>query len=99
MKFDKNYLLNLVFRIESLAKRFRFIIMFVIFSLMYGYILIQINLVNSRQPSQSQIESNLMEPSKSKINPEYVDKITSLEEESVDIKAIFNEARKNPFAE
>lgn len=99
MKLDKTYLLGIIARAETLIKRFRFIIVFAVFSLMYGYLLLQVNITNNREPDVSQIKGDSTSAPRSKIDPNIADKITSLEEENIDIKAIFNEARKNPFTE
>lgn len=99
MKLDKAYLLDKAALLAALIKRFRFILVFVAFSIMYAYILTQVNAINAREPSDKQITDKATAAPRTKIDPELAKQITSLEEENIDIKTIFNEARKNPFAE
>lgn len=99
MKLDKSYLLDKTALLAAFIRRFRFIIVFAIFSLMYGYIMIQVNAINAREPSDKQISDKATAAPRTKIDPKLADKITSLEEENIDIKTIFNKTRKNPFAE
>jgi hypothetical protein len=99
MKLDKATLLEQASKLMALVKRFRFITIFVIFSLMYGYILVQVNAINQKMPSDKQVSDKVTALPRPKIDPGLVDKITSLEEENIQVKTIFNDARKNPFAE
>lgn len=99
MKLDKNYLLDKISILLTLIKRFRFLIAFTVFSSMYGYILMQVNAINAREPSMKQITEKVIAAPRTKVDEELVDKISSLEEQNVQVKTIFNEARKNPFAE
>jgi len=99
MKINNDQLLDKVTRLMSFIKRFRFMFAFAIFSLMYGYLIVQMNNISSREPNESQISSQTSSAPQTKIDPKLADKITSLEEENIEIKTIFNEARKNPFSE
>lgn len=99
MKLDKSYLTNKIIILATFIKRFRFVIVFAIFSSMYGYILLQVNLIDSKEPTAVQITEKTTKAPHTSIDPKLVEKITSLEEENVDIKTIFNETRKNPFTE
>jgi hypothetical protein len=99
MKIDKTALLEQISKLLTLIKRFRFITIFVIFSLMYGYILVQVNAINQKAPSDKQVSDKVTALPQPKIDQGLIDKITSMEEESVQVKSIFSDARKNPFAE
>jgi hypothetical protein len=99
MKLDKTLILQKLAIVITFIKRFRFIIVFTVFSLMYGYVMTQVNAINTKVPTEKQIADKATTAPKTKVDPELVDKITSLEEENVQIKTIFNEARKNPFVE
>ena len=99
MKFDKTYLLEKAAVALALMKRFRFILIFIIFSTMYGYIMMQVTAINEQLPSEKQITDKVTASPRPKIEQELIDKITSLEQENVQVKTIFNDARQNPFAE
>jgi len=99
MKLDKALLLEKLAVLATFIRRFRFIVVFVIFSAMYGYILMQVNAINERQPTNKQVTDKVTASPRPKIDETLIDKITSLEEGNVQVKTIFNDARKNPFAE
>lgn len=99
MKLDKATILNQLAGITTFAKRFRFIIAFIIFSTMYGYILLQVSSINQKQPSEKQIAEKTSTAPKTKVDEDLAEQITSLEDQNVQVQTIFNEARKNPFSE
>ena len=99
MKLDKTYLLEKLAVATALVKRFRFIIAFLVFSVMYGYVLTQVNAIDALQPSDKQIAEKATDAPRTKVDEELAEKIISLEDQNVQIQTIFSEARKNPFAE
>lgn len=99
MKLDKQYLIEKASLVASFVKRFRFVIAFAIFSIMYGYILLQVNTIESKQPDEKKVSEQAAASPQTKISPALAEKITSLEDQNVQIKTLFNTARKNPFAE
>ena len=99
MKLDKQLILEKLSIAAEFVKRFRFILVFTIFSVLYGYILIQVNGIIAKKPSESQISEKATAAPKTKIDPKLAEKITSLEDQNIQIKTIFSDARKNPFAE
>lgn len=99
MKLDKTYLTEKISILVTTIKRFRFIFAFVIFSIMYSHILIRVNTINGEQPSEKKIQDQTMTAPRTQVDPKLVQKIISLEEQNVQIKTLFNQARNNPFAE
>ena|SRR5688500_9768363 len=99
MKLDKNNLLDQLAVVIDFVKRFRFLVAFTIFSAMYGYTMTQVNNISSQQPSQAQINQKTSGTRGAKVDPELVEQIEALEDQNVQVKTIFNEARQNPFAE
>ncbi|MCA9332047.1 hypothetical protein KC968_03855 [Candidatus Saccharibacteria bacterium] len=80
-------------------QKFKFLIIFIVFSAMYGYILMQVAVINDKQPTQAEISAKTKTTPKTKIDEELIEKMNTLEDQNIQVKTIFNEARKNPFAE
>jgi hypothetical protein len=99
MKLDKTAILKQLSTVGEFIKRFRFVIAFAIFGALYAYILTQVSAINIKAPSEAQITDQVTTAPRTKVDPELAEKIKSLEEENVQVKTIFNEARKNPFDE
>ena len=70
-----------------------------LFACLAGYILILTNQLTAKQPSQSEISSELGSIARPTIDDSVVKTILGLEDRNIEIKAIFQEARDNPFSE
>ena len=65
--------------------------------LIYGFLVLRINTLKNAEPSQSAIaEQTQAEPH---IDPTTVNKIKQLQDDSVSVQALFNQARQDPFQE
>jgi hypothetical protein len=65
----------------------------------YGYVILTISSLTNAQPSEEQI-TELSSPLKSaKIDDKLIKQLQQLQDNSVSVKALFNEARSNPFQE
>lgn len=75
-----------------------FVIVLAIFAA-FGFIIIRINYYASLEPSQAAIDEKVLTLQQTKINQEAIDKIEEMNETNVDVKALFDDARDNPFHE
>lgn len=65
----------------------------------YGYVILTISSLTNAQPSEDQI-AELSSPLRSaKIDDKLVKQLQQLQDNSVSVKALFDEARSNPFQE
>ena len=65
----------------------------------YGYVILTISSLTNAQPSEEQI-SELSSPIRSaKIDEKIIKQLQQLQDNSVSVKALFDEARSNPFQE
>jgi hypothetical protein len=79
--------------------RLRLLLFFVLIIVLYGFIGWRINTLVTAQPDDALITSKTSATSKPHIDQAIVDKITQLEDNSVTVQALFNQARQNPFRE
>ena len=87
---------------SALAKRsglrkYLWIAPFLLMILLYGYVLIKINGFESAAPSASAIASKLKTSASPAINQTVVNELNQLQNNSVSVQALFNQARSNPF--
>lgn len=75
------------------------IVFFLVLTGLYGFLVWRINVLSSAPPSQADISSATQNVPKPKISEDVVKKIEGLQDNSVRVQAIFNEARQNPFQE
>lgn len=80
--------------------RFRVVIFVVFVAIVYGYTLWQINNFTNAQPSPLQVSNQASSPTATipRIDPATVQKIEQLKDNSVNVQALFNQSRNNPFS-
>ncbi|HSX52893.1 MAG TPA: hypothetical protein VLF90_00780 [Patescibacteria group bacterium] len=83
----------------QLLRRYRVLIFIVILFSIYSILVYRINVLNNQTPSQDDITAKLKTSQSPKIDQSVVDKIKQLQDNSVDVQSLFNQARNNPFQE
>ena len=82
---------------SSKLRKYTWLALIVLVALLYGYVLIKINGFLSATPSSSAIASNLKTSVSPVINQNVVNQLNQLQNNSVSVQALFNQARSNPF--
>lgn len=80
-------------------KRYGLIIGLVVVAGIYASLIIQINLLNRREPTDQQVTERLEKIVQPSVNEDTITKMKDLEENSKQVKSLFQEARDNPFKE
>lgn len=83
-------------QLTSLHK-YLWVMLLLFFVVIYGYVLLGIHSDITQQPSQAQISSNLKTTSMPAINQKVVKQLENMSNNSVSVKALFNQGRQNPF--
>jgi len=79
------------------ARRFS-VLLFVIFvAVLYGFVLLRINELSNEQPSPDSVTSQVQAAHMPHIDKAVVKQLDSLHDNSVNVQALFNQARSNPF--
>ena len=76
---------------------YRAFIFFLLVASLYGFILWRINVYSNAAPDQNSETAQVA--AQPHIDPATVQKLESLQNNSVSVQALFNEARQNPFQE
>ncbi len=81
--------------------RYRAVIFVVFIALVYGYLFWQINNFNNAKPNPLQVSNQASSPAATipRIDPATIQKIEQLKDNSVNVQALFNQSRNNPFAD
>jgi len=102
---SKNVSINLdsvkkpFFGVFKWLNRYRNILFFLLLTSLYGYIVWRINVLSTAPPSTSDVVSAQQSTETPQISAETVQKLQSLQDNSVRVQALFNDARQNPFQE
>jgi hypothetical protein len=83
---------------ELLGKigRYAALLFFIGVACVYGFILLQINNLSNAEPSESAVSELNKAPH---IDEKVVNQLYRLQDNSADVKTLFDEARNNPFSE
>ncbi len=79
------------------ASRYSVAIFVIIVLFIYGALLFRIYNLNEAQPTVDQVDSQVKAARVPHIDQQVVRQLQSLEDNSVNVQALFNQARNNPF--
>ena len=77
--------------------RYFWLILIVFFLAIYGFIILKVNSYLNNKPTPAAVSLDLKTTPQATINPKIVRQLNSLRNDSVNVKALFNQARQNPF--
>jgi len=83
--------------IGHLVSRYTIILFFLLLVAVYGFVLLKINSLSNAQPNNSAVSSQAQTVAIPHIDPNVVKQIQNLQDNSVSVQALFNQARTNPF--
>lgn len=87
----------LLAKTAHLGSRYAAILFFLLVSAVYGFVLLRINTLVNAQPSQSDIDAQTTSTPVPRVDPKVAEQLQSLEDNSVNVQTLFNDARNNPF--
>lgn len=79
------------------VKRNSVLIFIVLVVGIYGFTFFKIQTLNNQQPTEEAVSSQVQAAHVPRIDPKTVEALNSLQDNSVSIKTLFDEARSNPF--
>ncbi len=96
-EFSKQILLDTLSDLLKVFRRYSLVIFIVFVTVTYGFILFRINTLINQQPTSFDVSRQVKAAAIPKVDPEVITQLQSLQDNSVTIKALFNQARSNPF--
>ncbi len=81
------------------VSRYRLFIFIVFVVLVYGFLILRINTLTGTQPSSDAIASQSDPIKTAHVDKSVVKQLQSLQDNSVNVKTLFDQARSNPFQE
>ena len=91
---------SLMLQASSLTKRIKpyaLLIFLVFVAALYGFVLFRINSLSNTQPSEDAVSSQVKAAKLPHIDQATISQLQSLQDHSVNVQALFNQARNNPF--
>ena len=96
MKLDLKTLPAQLSALVEKAQHYTVILFIVLIAIVYGYLLLHIGSLNNVPPAQSTAQAQAVTPH---IDPSVVKQLQQLQDNSVSVKTLFDQARSNPFQE
>lgn len=84
--------------LQKMRQYSTFIIVLVVLG-MFGFIVLRIRTYATVEPTQAAIDEKLQALQRTQVDQEAIDRIKKLESSNIDVKALFDKARDNPFQE
>jgi hypothetical protein len=78
-------------------RRYSFLLFLVFVVLLYGFVVLRINNLSNAQPSDEAVSSQVQAAQVPHIDQSVVQQLQSLQDNSVSVQTLFNQARSNPF--
>lgn len=94
----KNISAKIIPVLEGL-KRYVVFVFIVVVLVVYGYLVLHINTLASQEPADDSVAERLKTVQRPRIDEDALNKIQQLEDQNIQVKTLFQEARDNPFAE
>lgn len=85
--------------VATIIKRYMVVWFVLLLVGVYGYVLYRIQAAVTAQPSDTEISDQVQSASTPHVDPTVVDQMQSLQDRSVNVKTLFDQARSNPFKE
>jgi sensor histidine kinase regulating citrate/malate metabolism len=96
---NTSQLLTQLKQILTTLKHHAILLTIIIFALLCAYILTLTMQLSTAQPTEASKKEEAKSVARPRVEPTTVDTILGLEEQNVQVQAIFEEARENPFTE
>jgi hypothetical protein len=81
----------------KVLSRYSAIMFFLLIAIAYGFLVLRINSLVNIQPSQSDIDAQSKTPAVPRVDPKVAEQLQNLEDNSVNVQTLFDQARNNPF--
>lgn len=81
------------------AKRYKTLFFIISLALIFGFLILKINTYAQTEPSEDAVTEKLTTIQRPKIDPNALAKIQQLEDQNIEVKSLFEQARDNPFSE
>ncbi len=99
LKLNPKIMLAKLLSLLKVFRRYSTFIFIVSFLVIYSFLVFRINILNRREPTDSAITAKLQSVQRPRIDQSVLNKIQALQDQNVQVQALFKQARDNPFSE
>jgi len=99
MKLDPKALPEKLADVFHKISRYRIFLFFLLLAAVYGFLFYRIGALNNAEPDPTALSSQNQTAQVPRINPSVVNQLQQLQDNSVNVQTLFDQARSNPFQE
>ena len=99
MKQDLTKILDKIQPLTAAFKRYRLTIFIVTFLGIYVFLIMRISTLVNSEPTLQAVSEQMEAVDRLELDQESIDRLMTLEEQNIEVKALFEQARDNPFTE
>lgn len=99
MNIDINTIANQFAPIAQRLKKYGSFLLLIAFLAIYSFLIFKISAFVQSEPSDTAVEEQLKTVQRPKIDKDTLQKIQDLQDQNIQVKALFDSARQNPFSE
>lgn len=99
VNFDLISITKKLSALEHKLLRYLVFVFALVFLIIYSFLVFRINSLSSLEPTEDQVTEKLQSTGRPKIDQSVINQIQQLQDNSVEVKTLFQEARNNPFHE
>jgi hypothetical protein len=81
----------------AIVTRYKLVVFLVFVAILYGFLWLRISSFSSAQPSTTEVSSQVQAAQIPHIDKTVVQQLQGLQDNSVSVKSLFDQARSNPF--
>lgn len=96
-KLDPKGLTKKLAVIPRFLKKYAVFIVFILVLVAYGFIVFRIRTLANSEPNEDAVTEQLSSLNRPKVDQATINKIQQLRDSNVQVKALFDQARDNPF--
>lgn len=93
IKFNREQLMSWLQK----ARPYSLAIFLVFVGLIYVFVLFRIHSLSTAEPTETAVSSQVKATKIQRVDPDVVQQLQSLQDNSVNVQALFDQARSNPF--
>lgn len=80
-------------------KKYKTLFFILLLALIFGFLITRINSYAQTEPTQEAVIDELTTVQRPKIDENAIEKIEQLQDQNIEVKSLFDQARDNPFSE
>ena len=97
LTFNRQIILDTVISWLAILKRYSFTLFIVFVVCLYGFLLFRVNSLGNAQPMTADVNKQVNAAAIPHIDQAVVKQLQSLQDNSVNVQSLFDQARSNPF--